>query len=67
MTEERKRICALFESMIPRMDETKKALLLAYGEGLDAGMAIGLQKAGEKMAEDAADEAVARAFDTEQA
>ena len=42
MSEERELICTSFEETIPKLDETKKALLLAYGEGMDAGMNIGL-------------------------
>ena len=49
MSEERELICTSFEETIPKLDETKKALLLAYGEGMDAGMNIGLNLAREAM------------------
>lgn len=57
MTETREKICRSFAEQIPKLDETKKALLLAYGEGMDAGMSIGMKLAAEKAAERAAEQA----------
>ena len=57
MSETKDMICSSFEETIPKLDETKKALLLAYGEGMDAGMNIGMNYAKEAMKAEGKEEA----------
>ena len=42
MTEDRQNILKYLGENIPKLDETRRALVLAYGEGLDAGVQIGM-------------------------
>ena len=45
MTEKKKGMMDFFTEILPKIEETRKEVLAAYGEGLDAGLNIGMKPA----------------------